>query len=575
MSVSDLIDMIDREPARVSGTITPSIRLLLEKETAAAWIEDLSDVHRVVAEIPIREPHLLRGFFNEFPEELIRCRNLIRVTDANEPCLIFFGLDTIETFDQNLSRLFPLEALPSFREALVAFSEGKQEVDTRLFIQTLSGRQKEVRIHRKVLPGYQDVQKKILCTCHEIVPEVSCGHIFKSPILDIKTALKSFNVPIFAYRPDKIITFLNPPLTQLTGFSEGEIVGRETSFLFSGSEQAPIPNLFNQTSVKEPCQGMLIPISQKSGDQKTLLWNFIPITDEFGETTCTIAQGLDITGQQWVKDYLDRHVTKLSEKNIELEESRRHLIKINQTLDEKVRILSQEIEDLLIQKDEFINRIGHDLKTPLTPLMAILPVLLKKEQDPQKVAYLEMAIRNTGQAHDILISIIQMARMNTASLPGAVTELAVRQMIEEIIVNFEERILKTRIEVRNLVPDDLRVTMNPLDFDTIFGNLIDNAIKYTRSGGLITIDGQEGEGRIIIRCTDTGVGILPEERGHIFEKFYKADLSRHDGKSYGLGLSITKKIIERNGGTITVTSEGRNKGACFIVVVPVRKKGKT
>ncbi len=110
--------------------------------------------------------------------------------------------------------------------------------------------------------------------------------------------------------------------------------------------------------------------------------------------------------------------------------------------------------------------------------------------------------------------------------------------------------------------------MSPIDFDTIFGNLLDNAIKFSNTGGSITFQGERTEKGIIITIRDHGIGLLPGEEEHIFEKFYKADSSRHDGKSYGLGLSITQKIVERNGGIIQVKSDGRNTGTTFTLIFP-------
>ncbi|PKL59691.1 MAG: hypothetical protein CVV33_06520, partial [Methanomicrobiales archaeon HGW-Methanomicrobiales-4] len=239
-------------------------------------------------------------------------------------------------------------------------------------------------------------------------------------------------------------------------------------------------------------------------------------------------------------------------------------------LDEKVRTRSKDIEELLKQKDEFITQIGHDLKTPLTPLLSILPVLRKKEEDPKRIEYLDMAIRNASQIHDILINIIHLARLNKSYFPNTGTVLPIHQMIEEIVINFEPEILKKRILVDYRIPADLWIRINPIDFDTIFENLLDNAIKCSFTGGTITFEGEKIEDSIIIRIRDTGVGLLPMQKDQVFEKFYKGDSSRHDGKSYGLGLSITQKIVEKYGGMIKVESEGSNLGAVFILTFPNR-----
>lgn len=385
----------------------------------------------------------------------------------------------------------------------------------------------------------------------------------------IRDFIRYLTVPVLGWDPDYSITVFNPAMSQLTGYAQEEAIGQSISLVFPDADPAETAMRICQTSGRS---GHLIsvPLVQRSGDRRVILWTVIPLSGTSG-LSCTLAQGRDITEQEWAKEYMYRYISELLEKNAELAASHRELEEINQTLDEKVQVRSREIEELLRQKEDFITQIGHDLKTPLTPLIAILPVLRKKEEDPRRQEFLDMAIRNAGLAHDILNSILNMARLNRTYVPGVGTTLEVFQMIEEIVVNLESSIRKRRVSIQNLVPADLSVYMNPLDFDTVFTNLIDNAVKFSRPGGIITVDGTRQDDRVLIRCIDTGIGILPREQRHIFEMFYKADPSRHDRESYGLGLSITRQIVERYGGTIAVVSEGENKGACFTVTLPTHK----
>lgn len=383
----------------------------------------------------------------------------------------------------------------------------------------------------------------------------------------IRDFIRYLTVPVFGWGPDYSITVFNPAMSQLTGYAQEEAIGQSISLVFPDADPAETAMRICQTPGQSG--GVIsVPLVQRSGDRRVILWTVIPLSGS-SDLSCTLAQGRDITEQEWAKKYMERYISELLVKNAELETSHRELEEINQTLDEKIQVRSREIEDLLRQKENFITQIGHDLKTPLTPLIAILPVLRKKEEDPRRQEFLDMAIRNAGLAHDILNSILKMARLNRTYVPGVSTNLDVYQMIEEIVINLETAIRKRKVSVQNLVPADLVIKMNPLDFDTVFKNLIDNAVKYSLPGGVITVDGARLDDRVRIRCKDTGIGILPDEQRHIFEMFYKADQSRHDRDSYGLGLSITRQIVERYGGTISVVSEGENKGTCFTVTLPM------
>ncbi|MCA1917755.1 ATP-binding protein, partial [Methanospirillum hungatei] len=381
--------------------------------------------------------------------------------------------------------------------------------------------------------------------------------------------VETAHIPIIGWDASYAITLFNLGAARLTGISSDKVLGQKIFTLFPDSQRDRSLSLLQQVHGPEPAlESAMIPIIQKSGDIRSVVWNFERFDGSDGRALLIIGVGQDITEQIWAVEYLKRYISELTEKNDELIRVKSQLSEINQHLDDIVEKRTKEIEDLLKQKDEFITQIGHDLKTPLTPVIAILPILRRKESDPKKIEYLDMAIRNAAQMHDLLISILQMARLNKSYLPGIGTSLPIREMIYELTVNFEYEILKKRLIIMNDIPADLEIRMSPIDFDTIFGNLLDNAIKFSNTGGSITFHGERTEKGIIITIRDCGIGLLPGEVEHIFEKFYKADSSRHDGKSYGLGLSITQKIVERNGGIIQVKSDGRNTGTTFTLIFP-------
>jgi two-component system sensor histidine kinase VicK len=102
----------------------------------------------------------------------------------------------------------------------------------------------------------------------------------------------------------------------------------------------------------------------------------------------------------------------------------------------------------------------------------------------------------------------------------------------------------------------------------LFDNLISNAVKYSPHGGTITLDAQDDGEWTTVSVKDTGIGMTREELNHIFEEFYKADWSRHDHMSSGLGLSICKSIVKKHGGRIWAESLGKDKGTTIFFTIP-------
>lgn len=109
----------------------------------------------------------------------------------------------------------------------------------------------------------------------------------------------------------------------------------------------------------------------------------------------------------------------------------------------------------------------------------------------------------------------------------------------------------------------------------VLRNLAHNAIKFTPSGGRITISASPGgAGQVVLSCRDTGVGITPADLPRIYERFWKADSSRQrDGEGSGLGLAIVRHVVEAHGGTVSVTSEPR-RGTEFQVILPAEVEGR-
>jgi signal transduction histidine kinase len=119
--------------------------------------------------------------------------------------------------------------------------------------------------------------------------------------------------------------------------------------------------------------------------------------------------------------------------------------------------------------------------------------------------------------------------------------------------------------------ENFRIYSDIQYFNDLFTNLIDNALKYSPNGGKITIEGTRLDNFIQISINDEGIGLSIKELEHVFDDFYKADWSRHDLTSSGLGLTICKKIIEKHNGKIWAESKGKDKGSSFIFTLPIIK----
>ena len=111
--------------------------------------------------------------------------------------------------------------------------------------------------------------------------------------------------------------------------------------------------------------------------------------------------------------------------------------------------------------------------------------------------------------------------------------------------------------------------------EELFSNILENSVKYSKEKGRIIIDAKEEKNKLKISVKDDGIGLTNDQLRHIFEEFYKADESRHDFDSTGLGLSICKKIVEKHKGDIWIESPGLNKGTTVSFTLPISTDNKS
>lgn len=259
-------------------------------------------------------------------------------------------------------------------------------------------------------------------------------------------------------------------------------------------------------------------------------------------------------------------ITEQKKAEDELREADKMLRIVNKELERKIKARTAEIERLLKQKDEFINQLGHDLKTPLTPLTILLPIVKKRVDDPKLKEILDVTIKNTDYMKNLVIKTLQLARLDTPGTTFEIDEATdLSGELNKVIKSNKLILEKKDIKLENKIDEKIIVRADKLRLSELFDNLITNAVKFTPDAGTITFDAKEDKDFVTVSVKDTGIGMTQEQIDHIFDEFYKADESRHrhDFDSSGLGLSICKRIVEKHGGKIWAKSFGEGKGSIF------------
>jgi len=243
-----------------------------------------------------------------------------------------------------------------------------------------------------------------------------------------------------------------------------------------------------------------------------------------------------------------------------LNEAHKKLQKMNKDLENKVKERTEYIEQLLIQKDEFINQLGHDLKNPLGPLLNLIPILDGQEKNLEKKNLFSIINRNVEYMRNLVVKTIELARLNSPNTQFLFEDIDLLDEIKKIIQQSHLIFKNNNIKVVNNISKNLIVNADKLRIEELINNILDNSVKYTKNSGTITFNCSNDENFVILSIQDTGIGMTEEQISKIFDEFYKADPSRHDFESSGLGMSICKRIVKKHGGKIWIESEGLRKG---------------
>ena len=143
-------------------------------------------------------------------------------------------------------------------------------------------------------------------------------------------------------------------------------------------------------------------------------------------------------------------------------------------------------------------------------------------------------------------------------------EVNLLNLVNSVIEDEQTLFAEKAINIENKIDEQVVLEADELLLRELFNNLTSNSIKFMDKGGTLTFFTEENdEGFVTIGVRDTGVGLTNEQQSHLFEEFYKADQSRHEFGSSGLGLAICKRVVEKHGGKIWAESGGEGKGATF------------
>jgi two-component system, OmpR family, phosphate regulon sensor histidine kinase PhoR len=221
-------------------------------------------------------------------------------------------------------------------------------------------------------------------------------------------------------------------------------------------------------------------------------------------------------------------------------------------------------------REEFVANVSHELRTPLSLIKGYVETLLDGARDNPEVAvrFLKIIERNTQRLDLLIQDLLTISALESGRIKLTLQPVELRPLVEKIFSDLKPPASNKNIELADQLPM-LTATADANRLEQVLANLVDNAIKYGRPQGAVTVGGKKlDDGKLEIFVQDDGPGIPAEALDRVFERFYRVDKARsREQGGTGLGLSIVKHIVQAHGGEVWVKSE-LGKGATFFFTLP-------
>lgn len=236
-------------------------------------------------------------------------------------------------------------------------------------------------------------------------------------------------------------------------------------------------------------------------------------------------------------------------------------------LSESFNQMTDELSSIEMLRSDFINNFSHEFKTPIVSIMGFAQLLKKGNiSEEERSEYLDIIISECKRLSDLSTNVLNLSKVESISMLSDTAPFPVSEQIREAILQLEQKWEKKEIEF-DLHLKDCKLIGRADLLKQVWVNLIDNAVKFSSSGGKIEIRTYQKDSFFYFQICDNGIGMDTQTQEQIFDRFYQGDLS-HSTEGNGLGLSLVQKIILLHHGTIQVNSEP-GKGSIFTIALPI------
>jgi PAS domain S-box-containing protein len=559
-------------------------RRIFETASVSLWEGDFTAVQDALARLREDGVADFERYFREHPEFVDHCVALVKVVDVNPATLRMFAAEDNDELVKSPTRIFGLETRTMFVGQLLALATGQRHYEAEAAVQALDGRHLDV-VAQVAFPAPEQPAERVLVSLTDITDRKKAEMALRQEV-EVRATLAHVGASLAGeLRSDQLIQAVTDASTKLTDAEFGAFFYNVTDdngdayalYALAGAPKeafASFPHpratqIFGPTfrgdaiirlddvtadsryGQNPPFNGM------PQGHLPVRSYLAVPVLGREG-----IVLGGLFFGHSQVGVFTQRHELLAAGvagwAAIALDNAR----------------LYQEAAEANRLKDEFLATLSHELRTPLNAVLGWAHMLREGTMQPaMHQRALESVERNARAQAQLVEDLLDVSRIMAGKLQVKTDAIDLASVVTNAVETVRAGVTAKRLNLHVVVPADQRVVVSG-DADRlqqVVWNLVSNAIKFTPAGGRVDIELGRVESRAALVVRDTGQGIDPAFRPHLFQRFRQMDAAktrRHGG--LGLGLSIVRHLVEAHGGTVTAESDGLNRGATFRVELPLR-----
>ncbi|WP_439566130.1 hybrid sensor histidine kinase/response regulator [Gloeocapsopsis crepidinum] len=417
-------------------------------------------------------------------------------------------------------------------------------------IQHVNTRMSELQQNASLLPSQQ--QSQITTALEELSTALRDIQVNEETIRLLVSAVQQSRDSIIITTekldpPGPEIVFVNPAFSQMTGYALAEVIGKTPRLLQgTNTDRRVLDDLRQHLLDGIPFHGEAINY-HKDGTEFFVEWNITPIRNVNQSITHFIAIQREITTRKRMEQERDR-------------------------LLQREQVMRSEAEAANRVKDEFLATLSHELRTPLTPILGWSKLLQSNDLPAAKLQEAFISIEQHAKRQAQLVDdLLDISRIIQGKLTLNLTAVSLVTPISDALETVHLAAEAKSIQIKTILNATVgKVLGDAGRLQQVIWNLLSNAIKFTPEKGCIQVELERIEHYAQITVCDTGQGIHPDFLPYVFDRFRQEDssITRSFG-GLGLGLAISRQIVEAHGGTITVQSPGVGQGSAFTVRIPL------